>query len=119
MRGIIRPLRIVEVQRITGERVGLDGIPNGVGQIRAGFHHDHLPAGPVDIEPELICQTDIVQRTNASTRTGLNATMRMGKRHRKARVTTESRWGRGRRGNSVGVASPLGSHTKFALARPM
>jgi hypothetical protein len=27
----------------------LHRLPDGIGKIRAGFHHDRLPTGPVDI----------------------------------------------------------------------
>jgi hypothetical protein len=47
--GIICPLRITEIGRAGREGVGLHRLPDGIGKIRAGFHHDRLPTGPVDI----------------------------------------------------------------------
>ena len=52
--GMIRPLRIAEVGRAIGERVGSHRRPDGLGKIRAGFYHDNPAARPVDAEPELI-----------------------------------------------------------------
>src|ERR1039458_7780834 len=52
--GIIRPLRIAEIGRAAGERVGLHRLPDRIGKIRAGFHHDGLSTGPLDVETELI-----------------------------------------------------------------
>ncbi len=52
--GIIRPLRIAEIGRVGRKRVGLNRLPIGIGQIRAGFHHYRLPAGPIDVETEFM-----------------------------------------------------------------
>src|ERR1039458_1173135 len=52
--GIVRPLRIAEIKRTTDEGVCSNRSPSGVSQISAGFHYHRLPAGPVDIEAELI-----------------------------------------------------------------
>jgi len=38
--GVIRPLRIAEIEQTIGERDGLERSPNGAGQIGAGFHYD-------------------------------------------------------------------------------
>ena len=52
--GIIRPLGIAEIGRAAGEGVGSHRRPDGIGQVRAGFHHDDQVAGPGDGEPEPI-----------------------------------------------------------------
>ena len=52
--GIIRPLRIAEIGGTARERVGCHRRPDGIAQIRAGFHHERLASGPVDVESELI-----------------------------------------------------------------
>ena len=52
--GIIRPLGIAEIGRAAGEGVGSHRRPGGIGQVRAGFHHDDHVAGPGDDEPKLI-----------------------------------------------------------------
>ena len=50
--GMIRPLRVAEIRRAAGERVGLHRLP--IKEIRAGFHHHRLPAGPVKIKSKLV-----------------------------------------------------------------
>ena len=51
---MIRPLRIAEVGRAIGERVGAHRRPDGLGQVRAGFYHDHPSVCPSDVESNLI-----------------------------------------------------------------
>ena len=51
-KGIIRPLGIAEIGGAAGKFVGLQWRPNGMGQTRAGFHHDHQVAGTGDVEPK-------------------------------------------------------------------
>jgi hypothetical protein len=53
--GIIRPLRIAKIGRAAGECVGLNRLPNGIGKIRAGFHHDGDVSCPRDDEAESVC----------------------------------------------------------------
>src|ERR1039458_3517564 len=50
--GIIRPLGIAEIGRAAGEGVGSHWRPNGVSQVRAGFHHDDQVASAGDVEPK-------------------------------------------------------------------
>ena len=50
---MIRPLGIAEIGRAAGEGVGSHRRPDGIGQVRGGFHHDDQAAGPGDGEPEL------------------------------------------------------------------
>ncbi len=52
--GKIRPLRIAEIKRAVGDRVEQEWNPNGIGQIRAGFHNDRNIRRPGDGETELI-----------------------------------------------------------------
>src|SRR5437763_17114055 len=52
--GIIRPLRVAEIGRAAGERVGGHRRPDGMAQVRAGFHHHDPAAGPGDVESKLI-----------------------------------------------------------------
>jgi len=51
---IIRTLRIAKIGRAAGKRVGSHWKPHGIGQVRAGFHHNDLIAGPGEVEAELI-----------------------------------------------------------------
>src|SRR5438477_12464665 len=50
--GIIRPLRIAEIGRAAGERVGGHRRPDGMAQVRAGFHHHGIIGCPGDDETE-------------------------------------------------------------------
>ena len=52
--GMIRPLRIAEIHRVGGERVGLQRSPDGIGQIRASIHGHVHTACPTDVESKLI-----------------------------------------------------------------
>ncbi len=52
--GIIGPLRVAEIDRGVGERVGAQGLPDGIDQIGAGFHYKHHVAAPGDVEAEAI-----------------------------------------------------------------
>ena len=52
--GIIRPLRIAEIERSVGEFEGSEHRPYGAGQIGAGFHHDGDIGRAGDVEPKLI-----------------------------------------------------------------
>ena len=52
--GIIRPLAIAETGGAAGEGVGAHRRPLGIGQVRAGFHHNDHAAGPGDVESKLI-----------------------------------------------------------------
>ena len=52
--GIICPLWIAKITRSISDRDSLKGLPDGIGQIGAGFHHDYQIAAAGDIEPELI-----------------------------------------------------------------
>ena len=52
--GIIRPLGIAEIGRAAGEGVGSHRRPDGVGEVRAGFHYDRSVVGPVDVESKLV-----------------------------------------------------------------
>ena len=45
---------IAEIGRARRERVRLHRLPIGIGQIRGGFHHHRLLAGPADVEAELV-----------------------------------------------------------------
>lgn len=53
--GMICPVGVAEIRRATGEGVGGHRSPGGIGQIRAGFHHDDQVTGPRDVESKLIC----------------------------------------------------------------
>ena len=50
--GIIRPLGIAEIGRAAGEGVGSHRSPDGIGQIRGGFHDDDQAVGSGDGEAE-------------------------------------------------------------------
>ena len=52
--GIIRPLRIAEIERAAGEVVRSHRGPGGNGEIRGSLDHDDQVAGAVNGEPELI-----------------------------------------------------------------
>ena len=52
--GIIRPLRIAEITRVAGGSVGCYRRPDGIGQVRTGFNHHQLTAGPVDVEAKSV-----------------------------------------------------------------
>jgi len=52
--GIIRPLGIAEIGRTAREGVGSHRSPGGIGQVRAGFHHEDPIAGPSNVEPKPI-----------------------------------------------------------------
>ena len=52
--GIVRPPGIAEIERATGERVGLQRKPGGIGQVRAGLHHNNHVCSADDGEPELV-----------------------------------------------------------------
>ncbi len=59
MSGIIRPLWIAEIRRAIGadesvERVGPNRSPDGIGQVRAGFHHNDQVAAAGDVKPKPI-----------------------------------------------------------------
>ena len=51
---VIRPMRIAEIKRATGEGVGLEGSPDWIGQVSAGFHYNGQIARSGDVESELI-----------------------------------------------------------------
>jgi len=50
--GVIRPLGIAEINRATGEGLGGQRNPHGVGKVCAGFHNNDQTAGAGDIEPK-------------------------------------------------------------------
>ena len=49
--GMVRPLRIAEIDGAASEGDGLQRRPDWIGEIRAGFHHDDQATGPGDVEP--------------------------------------------------------------------
>ncbi len=52
--GVIRPLRVAEINQSVCESVGGDGTPKWIGKIRAGFYNNNLSAGPNNVEPKLV-----------------------------------------------------------------
>ena len=52
---VIRPLRIAEIDGAAGESDGLERRPDGIGEIRASFHHNNEATAPSDVETEPIC----------------------------------------------------------------
>jgi hypothetical protein len=52
--GMIRPLKVVEIDGACADRVGFQRRPNGVREIRTGVHHDDQTAVSDDLEPKLI-----------------------------------------------------------------
>ena len=55
--GIIRPLGIAEVGRAAGQGVGAHWNPDGIGQVRGGFHHDDQVLAPVMVNPNRFVRT--------------------------------------------------------------
>ena len=52
--GVVRPVGIAEIGRAAGEGDGLQRRPDGIGQVRAGFHYDYKAVGGGDVEPKSI-----------------------------------------------------------------
>ena len=52
---IIRPPRVAEMDGTVGEGAGLQGNPDGIGQVGAGFNHDGNVRCAGDVEAEAIC----------------------------------------------------------------
>jgi hypothetical protein len=51
---VVRLQRFAEIERTVADGVGCQWRPDRACQIGASFHHYHLAAGPVDVEPKLI-----------------------------------------------------------------
>ena len=104
--GIIRPLGIAEIGRAAGEGVRAHRRPDGIGQIRAGFHHDDHVAGPVDGEPK-----PIRQHAKAGT-AGLH--LRVPQHGRKTGIGGEGTPARGPRQVIDGRIGVTGEHRRIA-----